>query len=129
MTSSPTYPSLFFSGHPPPTTPSFFPPCLAHPSRTLADAFRRFSEDFSEDALHQSEAPLSNRQIWSHLSHDVSLMSFLRLDDVIFSPTALFNSQSEAKVLARKFKCTNHKPPFPTVKSGLIYPIVLLSES
>ena len=56
-------------------------------------------------------------------------MSFLRLDDVIFSPTALFNSQSEARVLARNFECTNHKPPFPTVKSGLIYPIVLLSES
>ena len=46
ITHPPTHPSLFFSGHPPPTPPSFFPPCLAHPSRTLADAFRRFSEDW-----------------------------------------------------------------------------------
>ena len=40
-----THPSLFFLAIPPPTPPSFFPPCLAHPSRTLADAFRRFSDD------------------------------------------------------------------------------------
>ena len=40
-----THPSLFFLAIPPPTPPSFFSPCLAHPSRTLADAFRRFFDD------------------------------------------------------------------------------------
>ena len=36
-------------------------------------------------------------------------------------------SQSEAKVLARKSESANQKPGIPTVKSGLIYHILLLT--
>ena len=93
MTSSltpPTHPSLLSFLPFPPTPPSFFPSCLADPSRTLADAFRRFADDFPK-----MTSTSENRSIWSH---DVRLMSFLRFDDVIAS--------------GRRFSTTNQKPPF-----------------
>ena len=48
MTSSlaPPTPPSFFLAFPHPPLSAFFPLCLADPSPTLADAFRRFSEDF-----------------------------------------------------------------------------------
>ena len=130
----PPLPSFFFSF--PPTPPLLFlffahPPLSAFfllPSRTLADAFRRFSED----ALHQSEARTyvtSASENWVARVPCVRLMRFLGLFLEMmssFSRPKIFNNQSEARVLACKFELTNHKPPFPTVKSCRKGPTVLL---
>ena len=84
MTSSPTHlptPPSFFLAIPHPPLPSFFPPCLAHPSRTLADAFPTLFRRCSPPIRCHENL----RKIWSQVAHDVSLMSFLRFDDVIAS--------------------------------------------
>ena len=134
----PTHPSPLFSFLPPPTPPCFFSSCLpdhsrtlADHSRTLADAFQRFSED----ALHQSEARTSvtsASENWVARVPCVRLMRFLGLFLEMMSSLSrpkIFNNQSEARVLACKFELTNHKPPFPTVKSCRKGPTVLLQLS
>ena len=98
MTSSltPPTPPLFLSCHPPPIPPSFFPSCLADPSRTLADAFRRFSEGFPKMT--------STSEIRSEGSHDVRLMRL----SIFFVP-------SVNRYLVGRFSTTNQKPPFPKI--------------
>ena len=62
----------------------------------------------------------SASEIWVARVPCVRLMRFLGLFLEMMSSLSLpkiFNIQSEARVLAREFELTNHKPPFPTVKS------------
>ena len=99
----PPTPPSFFLAIPHPPLPAFFfaLPCPPFPKifRRFPTLFRRCSPPIrSQDHL---------RKIWSHLAHDVSLMSFLSIFCIFgksISRRKIFNNQSEAAVFRRFFR-------------------------
>ena len=123
MTSSPTHPSPLFSDPPPPTPPCFF---SALPCPRFSDAFPKIFPKISED-FRRGSPPIRSqenlRKIWSEVAHDVSLMSFLSIFLVLRKIDIAsddFQQPIRSQSFGAKFEWTNHKPPFPTVKSGLM---------